>query len=374
MHYRGAYIVNRRNFLKTTAATSAALTLSSAHSAVSAVPKESKPKIMVWAHAHTDFLGDDNQVMAEFEKIRESGIDIIYLFVHSHPDENQAWYNASINGFVAQDRLSRTINFGKKAGVEIHPIIGGIKDIGLSEANRKKRSYVSGKPGGSSRDGRFCASWQTTRLSSLRIASDVINNHTISGFHLDYIRYIDTGMGIKWPCQCDACKQNYESFLGKKDISTIDLQNPGMLFHYLKVRNENITDAVLQFKKLANQNNLKISMAARADYFGSALVEGQDWINWGHAGLFDYICPMNYTTDRDEHRDLLKMQLSLMDGKAGIYSGLGRKWSAGETKTDDMIKQAEDALNMGAAGISIYHYHGLNDKDFAALKEFSKNI
>jgi uncharacterized lipoprotein YddW (UPF0748 family) len=249
----------------------------------------------------------------------------------------------------------------------------GMKDIGLSEQNRKIRSYQSGKPGGSSRDGRFCASWQATRLGALRIASDVINNHAIPGFHLDYIRYVDTGTGLDWPCQCGACKQNYARFLGKKEITSADLQNPGMLYQYLRVRNKNITDAVIEFRKLADQHHIKMSMAARADYFGSALVEGQDWINWGYAGLFDYICPMNYTTDFYKHRELLKMQLDLMKGKTDIYSGLGRKWSGGETPTDEMIRQAEDALNLGAAGISIFHYRALNAKDFAAIKAFRGN-
>jgi uncharacterized lipoprotein YddW (UPF0748 family) len=117
-----------------------------------------------------------------------------------------------------------------------------------------------------------------------------------------------------------------------------------------------------------------MSMAARADYFGSALVEGQDWINWGHAGLFDFICPMNYTTDREKHKKLLTMQLKLMDGTTDIYSGLGRKWSGGETETEGMIKQADDALSLGAAGVSIFHYRGLKKKDFTALKAFSKRI
>ncbi len=206
---------------------------------------------MVWAHANTDFLGENDQVLAELTKVRESGIGVIILFVHSHPEDNQAWYNASINGFIAEDKLTGLIEIATKAGVEIHPIIGGIKDIGLSKKNREIRSYESGKPGGSSRNGRFCASWHATRIGALRIASDVINNHQIPAFHLDYIRYIDTGMGINWPCRCEACKQNYERFLGKRDITSEDLQNPGMLYQYLKVRNKNITDEVLELRKLS---------------------------------------------------------------------------------------------------------------------------
>jgi hypothetical protein len=366
--------MERRTFLKTAATTSAAITLANPTLSQPFHSQKDKPKIMVWAHANTDFLGEDHVVKAEFEKIRESGIDVILLFVHSHPQENQAWYNASLNGFVVEDRLSRTIKISKEVGVEIHPIVLGMKDIGLSELNRNTRSYKSGKPGGSTKDGRTCSSWQTTLIGALRIASDIISHNNVPGFHLDYIRYVDTGMGMKWPCSCEACKQNYKRYLGKSDISSADLLVPGMLYQYLKMRNENIRDAVVQFKKLADQHFLKLSMAARADYFGSALVEGQDWINWGHEGLFDFICPMNYTTDRKKHKDWLSMQLNLMDGKTDIYSGIGRLWSGGETETTEMIKQADDAFSLGAAGICLFHYRGLKDKDFTALKSFSKKI
>lgn len=366
--------MQRRTFLKTAAVTTTGFSLGETKLLHPATPAKNKPKIMVWAHANTDFLGEENIVNAEFERIKESGIDVVLLFIHSHPQENQAWYKTSLNGFVVEDRLSRSLKCAKAVGIEIHPIILGMKDIGLSAKDRKTRSYKSGKPDGSTRDGRFCASWQATRIGALRIASDVINNNELSGLHLDYIRYVDTGMGINWPCSCDACQQNYQQCLGKSNISATDLKNPGMLFKYLQNRTANITDAVVQFKKLADQNNLKLSMAARADYFGSALVEGQDWIKWGHEGLFDFICPMNYTTDQKKHYEMLSMQLNLMAGKTDVYSGLGRKWSGGETETKDMIKQADDAFNLGASGISIFHYRGLLDKDFTALKEFGKSI
>jgi len=333
-----------------------------------------KRKILVWSHIYLDFLGNDDSVRKEFSMMRDSGIALLLMFIHSHPEENQSWYNSSLYGFVKQDKLSRLLQIAKEVDLEIHPLVGSITDTGLSDHTRVKRSYASGKPGGHSKDGRFCASWEGNRMGGIKISLDVLDHHKVSGIHLDYIRYIDTGIGLKWPCQCEACKQNYLGLFGKEMLTEEDFSSPGVLYKYLQFRNSNILDAVLQHARLARQYQVQLSMAARANYFKSALVEGQDWVGWAKKGLFDFICPMNYTLDRAHHKKMLKQQLELIDGQVPIYSGLGRKWSGGENSMDEVIRQAEDALTLGASGISIFHYNGFKPKDFKILKRFRRSI
>jgi len=334
-------------------------------------PRSSKPRrrILAWAHAHTDFAGPAGEVRRTLDRAREAGIDALLPFVHSHPEENQAWYDSALSGFVVKDLLSQATELGRAAGIEIHPILGGVTDVGLSPAARKRRSYVSGKPGGSRQDGRFCASHAATRTGSPRIAADILDHHTVQGLHLDYIRYIDTGNGLKWPCQCRACRMKYREIFGREDITAAELQVPGAAFKYLQFRNANIAEVVRQVREIALQNGVELSMAARADYFGSALVEGQDWADWARRGWLAFLCPMNYTTDRAEHHRLLKMQLDVVGGACPVYSGIGRKWSAGELTTADMLLQAEDAFSLGAAGICLFRFNALTAADFAALKD-----
>ena len=187
-------------------------------------------------------------------------------------------------------------------------------------------------------------------------------------------RYWDTGVGLEWPCTCAACRRGYREFLGRDTLTAADLKNPGILYKYLQFRNGIITAHLLNFRRLIKHSGLEYSIAARADYFGSALVEGQDWMSWGRQGLVDFICPMNYKLDRKEHREILGLQLQILDGAVPVYSGIGRKWSGGEITAEEMIRQAEDALDLGAAGISIFHFNALREADFSALKEFAKRL
>lgn len=371
--------MDRRQFIKSAALSSAGMGMMTGPSDAFPFNKKErdnilKRKILLWSHIYLDFLGNDDSVRKEFSMIRDSGIDLLLMFIHSHPQENQSWYNSSLYGFVKQDKLSRLLHIAKEVDLGIHPLIGSITDTGLTEETRVKRSYASGIPGGHSKDGRFCASWEGNRLGGIKISLDVLEHHTVHGIHLDYIRYIDTGIGLKWPCQCEACKQNYIRLFGKESLTEKDFSSSGVLYKYLQFRNSNITDAVLQHARLARQYQVQLSMAARADYFKNALVEGQDWVGWAKKGLFDFICPMNYTLDRSWHKKILKGQLDLIDGQVPIYSGLGRKWSGGENSMEEVIQQAEDALSLGANGVSIFHYNGFKPNDFKILKHFRRSI
>jgi hypothetical protein len=361
--------MQRRTFFShlTLAATAAA----QGHPAASS--RVARTRILAWAHAHADFAGPHDQMRRLLHQAREVGIEALLPFVHSTPQEDQAWYNSTLHGFVVKDLLSRLTELGREAGIEIHPILGGITDVGQSPAARRRHSYQSGRPGGSRQDGRFCASDAATRTGPPRIAIDILDHHACSGLHLDYMRYLDTGNGLKWPCRCPACRQRYRVVFGREEITAADLATPGATYKYLQFRNANIAGEVAQIHEIARQRGVKLSLAARADYFGAALVEGQDWADWARRGWLDFICPMNYTTNREEHRRLLATQLSLVGGACPVYSGVGRQWSAGELTTAEMIRQAEDALTLGAAGIAVFKFEALTEQDFAALRAFSRS-
>jgi uncharacterized lipoprotein YddW (UPF0748 family) len=362
--------MRRRSFLSS-------LPLAAVPAAPRLAPQAAAPpkrRILAWAHAHLDLTGSTGELRRRLQQAREAGIDTLLPFVHSTPEEDQAWYNSALRGFVVKDLLSRLMELAREAGIEVHPVLGGITDVGQSAAARKRHSYQSGKPGGSRQDGRFCASDAVTRTGPPRIAADILDHHDVPGLHLDYIRYLDTGNGLRWPCRCDACRRSYREIFGREEISAADLQSPGAVYKYLQFRNANIAGEAAQLREIARQRGVKLSLAARADYFGAALVEGQDWADWARRGWLDFLCPMNYTTDREEHRRRLSMQLGLVGGACPVYSGLGRKWSAGELPVAAMIRQAEDAVSIGAAGIAIFRFDALSEADFRALRAFSRTL
>ena len=370
--------MQRRHFIKSGLAASTGAILAAKGQAGPALPPDQrdapKRKILAWSHSYLDFQGDDSAVRREFETARDSGIELLFLFVHSVPQENNAWYNTTLPGFVVEDRFSRLQRISGETGLELQPVILGVSDTGLAKSIRAERSYASGAPGGHRRDGTICATWEATRAGTLRIASDVIAQHRPKGLQVDFIRYWDTGVGLEWPCTCAACRRGYREFLGRDTLTAADLKNPGILYKYLQFRNGIITAHLLNFRRLAKQNGLEYSIAARADYFGSALVEGQDWLTWGRQGLVDSICPMNYKLLRKEHREILGLQLQILEGAVPVYSGIGRKWSGGEITAEEMIRQAEDAFALGAAGVCLFHYNALREADFSALREFANRL
>lgn len=326
-------------------------------------------KIACWCHLDRDFVGNDEQVRSHLDRVVEAGIDILLPFVHS---ENEVWYQADLTDLKQEDRLTRLLILAKDRGLQVEPTVLPICDFGLSQEERNRRNYQSGQPGGNHCDGRFCASWAKTREGGLKIIQDIMAHHSVDGIHLDAIRYLDTGQSLQWPCRCEACRTQYQDLFGKDTLTAEDLKVPGILQKFLNFRGENIRGLVEQVARVVDKAGLSLSMAARADYFGSALVEGQDWVQWARDGLMDFICPMNYSTDREVHRKRLSGQMSLIGKSVPIYDGIGRKSSAGEIAPAQMIQQAEDALQLGASGVAIFHLAAMGDEDFRELGAFKR--
>jgi len=194
----------------------------------------------------------------------------------------------------------------------------------------------------------------------------------VDGIHLDAIRYVDTGQSLQWPCRCEACRTWYQEAFGKDTLTADDLNVPGMLHKFLEFRGDRIRSLVEQVKQVVDEKGLSLSMAARANYFGSALVEGQDWVQWARDGLMDFICPMNYTTDRETHRERLSGQMALIGTSVPMYDGIGRSSSAGDITPAQMIQQAEDAVQLGASGIAIFRLDAMDEEDFRELGAFKR--
>lgn len=326
-------------------------------------------KIACWCHLDRDLLGDENSIKTELDQIQNAGIDILLPFIY---DETKAMYQTDLPFSEQNDRFSQILPLAKEREIEIQATILPITGYGLSTAERERRSYRSNQPGGNPCDGRFCASWAETRNQGLGIIRDVLKNHAVDGIHLDAIRYIDTDQSLKWPCQCEACRAQYRESIGKDTISAPDLEIPGIHYKYLELRGKNIRELVDHSRTEVTARKLKLSMAARAAYFEAALVEGQDWVAWAREGLMEFICPMNYSTIREVHRNHLATQMALIGDSVPIYDGIGRLSSAGELTTAQMTQQAEDALELGAKGLAIFHLNGMNEKDFTELAAFKK--
>ncbi len=358
--------------------------------------KEEQMEIACWCHLSRDFTGNDDQAKSRMDHAWKGGINILLPFIHG---ENDSWYRTNLDYPNNLDRFTRLLKLAKERKIEVHPVVLPITETGLSENERARRGYLSGSAEKELHKRQFCATWAETRDGGMKIISDIMENHQVDGIHLDAIRYLDTGRSLQSPCQCEACRRQYRELLGMDTVTAPDLKVPGILYKFLKFRGENILELVKRANQDVKSRGLKLSMAARSHYLGtplplpedvlsryfgsslpenqdwgkwSSLVEGQDWVEWAHKGLMDFICPMNYSTDREFHRGRLAEQMALVGNSATIYDGIGRKSSVGEITPAEMVRQAEDALELGAGGITIFHFNAMGEEDFRELSAFRK--
>ncbi len=323
-------------------------------------------KLAIWSHPLIDFPKGQEDIKITFEKLAKAGIEVYLPFIYGKGAE----YDSKIIRGEKKDLLTPILKEAKKCGIKVHPILvplaGGTCLKGEDEIELSKRTYRTAEKVRT--EGRTCASWIENRQRGIRILKDIIEGYgdQIKGIHLDVIRYID-GFSLTHPCLCEACCSEYKKWWGSKEFKAEDL-NRGRLYKFIKFRNENIKSLVEKIREITKNKGLKLSMAARSDYLATALVEGQDWVEWLKEGLVDFACAMNYTTDSEKHKNIVMDHLGLIGEKKSLYyDGIGRKSSAGEITPKEMIKQIEDSIELGVTNICIFHLNAFKDEDFKEL-------
>jgi uncharacterized lipoprotein YddW (UPF0748 family) len=300
------------------------------------------------------------------DSLAYAGVDWLFADVTF---ENKFYYNTAVAGIEKDDHLSRVVKLAHERDIRVQPWVfpnGPINRCNYTPG--EDGGYISGQPGGNRKDGAPCASWVKNMETGPIESRDMLDHHDIDGIHLDMVRYKDNEFYFDWPCQCKACKALYRKYIGWENITAEDLKQPGVLFKFMQLRQSCVRPAVDRLKQLADEYNVPISTAVRADCFNWALMEGQDWVQWARDGLFDFICTMNYFVDRDKHKDMVKQHADLINGCIPLYDGIGRFSSFGELDAKQMVQFADDAIDAGADGVSIFKLEPMVDEDFSALR------
>lgn len=331
-------------------------------------------EIAVWGHPYLEFPnGKDDQetINQKFEKISDAGITIYFAFTSVG---GRLYFSSRMLPKAERDILSKLIKAGKNAGVEIHPIIG-FGDVSPWYGLFPKRVYKIKSerelPDWAKRNtfrNWLCPSWKENRELTIKIAKDILENYEVNGIHLDYIRYPNAGVLVPYPCVCDACKKQRLKWLGKEELEREDTEIHGVIYKELQWRNNCVREVVKEIRKLTREVGVKLTMAARAYYLKSAVIEGQDWVSWCKDGLLDIIAPMSYTTKFENFKMLVEEHVKLLRGRIPLFEGIGRKSSAGILTPDAMMKQIDLVKEKGLPGVTIFHLNALTEEDFSLLK------
>lgn len=343
-------------------------------------------KTAIWGHLWTD-VEREGSPEAIIRRCKRAGIDTYLAYVY--PLERCfmgeapgfAYHSTAFQG-EKKDLLTPLLKEAKKEGIEIEPWLLPFRPhllIGETEAEILSRTYQplvyedkSDAAGYATAGKRICPTWPENRARGIVMLKDYIENHgsDLTGIDMDYIRYGDAGTCRQAPCHCTACRKQYKALIGKDTITAEDLRLPGVLYKFIQFRNRCIRELVEEIRDITLRVGLRLTMSARVQVFDYAMVEGQDWPQWARDGLIDIIFLMNYSLDRAEHCARIELAAKLTEDRGDVLlcDGVGKKSSLGENPTENLVTYIRDSLDVGADGISIFHYNGMKDEDFEALK------
>lgn len=352
-------------------------------------------KLAVWGHLWTD-VNREGGVEGIVRRCQDSGIGT-YL-CHTYPIARGAGgyyspgvtYDTGIFQAGASDLLAPLLRAGRHSGVEVEPwLLPFTADLLVGEQREDlfpRRAYQSAEfaglvsgvdakssdlPGAAKNGVTLCPSWPENRARAMRILGDLIERcgPNLTGIDLDMARYPNADTSWYHPCHCEACRAAYRERLGLDVLGAEDLGQPGVAYELTRFRCDVIGGLVEEMRDVTRQAGLRLTMSARADFYGSAVLEGQDWPCWARQGLVDAVFTMSYWTDRQIHRRHATEHSAMMraSGACLHYDGVGRRSSMGENAIDDVLVLARDAAEAGADGVSIFHYNAMEDADFSRL-------
>jgi len=343
--------------------------------------------LAIWGHLVTD-ARREGTVEGIVERCRRVGIDTYLAYVYPMEkcfmgeSDCFAYRSTAFRG-RKEDLFTPLLKAAKREGIDVQPWLLPFRPHlleGESEEEVLSRTYrpighrdaPDGAGYATTAGKRLCPTWPENRARAMRMLHDYIENHggDLTGIHLDYIRYGDAVTCWDHPCHCPACRSEYEELIGKDTITAEDLRVPGVLYRFIQFRRRCIRALVEQVRDVTRRAGLRLTMAARVQFFDYALPEGQDWPEWARDGLVDAIYLMNYSLDRTEHLERVRLGLRLARRRrqALFCDGVGKKSSLGLNPTENVVAFIRDSLAVGVDGISIFHYNGMTDDDFEVVR------
>ena len=154
----------------------------------------------------------------------------------------------------------------------------------------------------------------------------------VDGIHLDYIRYPDNRH-----CFCERCKKT--------------------------VRNDNITALVKAVSERVRRESPGVKISAAV--FACPRAVAQDWVKWCHAGLLDFVCPMDYSEDKGFRNLVARQRGDVAGANVKLRPGLGLScWTDRDHDALNLTKQIEAIRSLGLDGFAVFE---LDDRAVAVL-------
>ena len=350
--------------------------------------------LAMWGHLASDWV-DEGGAEGIVRRCKDVGVDTYLAYVNPIEKgklggrdveaDRRFTYNTSLYQHPKVDYLGPLTEAATAEGVEVQPWLLSFRPHLLEgETSEEVFSRVYAPLGyddskadvaGFAFAGkRLCPTWPENRARALRMLDDFLTHHpNLSGIHMDYMRYGDRADCFEHPCHCAACRAQYRRHLAQDTVTADDLKQPAFLYEFVKIRNRVIRGLVEAIRERTQAAGMTLTLAARADYYDWAVLEGQDWGEWANDGLLDRAYMMNYWTDEARHNPRMRVGIELTRNAKTLYiDGVGKGFSGGVNTTAQMEKNIRDAMDAGAQGISIFAWMGMKAEDWAMVKRIKQ--
>ncbi len=190
-------------------------------------------------------------------------------------------------------------------------------------------------------------------------------NYPVAGIQFDYIRYPEIPH-----YDFDYSKISRQEFEKATVFKLTDFPRQ-VLLGPLKIRyddwqRENITNLVRRVYYSAKDLRPEVAVSAavwRRHRYYYALIK-QDWMSWVKERILDFVCPMDYTANRETFYENVREQVLEVNGQIPIAIGIGAYLHDDEWQFIEQVKIARD---LGSDGFVIFSYNIEPLKDFLSV-------
>lgn len=363
------------------------LAIQSANSALkSVVPYKNTEFKGVWLRPTET---TEAQIIAAVKKIKNSGIDNVFIETYFHgrtifPSKTMSRY-----GFISQnekfngiDPLKIWIREAHKNNIKVHIwfetfYVGNQKPeanpqnilaIRPEWGNKTKQFYesASATPSVSEHNGYFIDPANPEVQKFLEeLLTEIVNTYKPDGINLDYIRYpqaVSSSAVSNWG-YTEFARSEFYSKYGKDpvNLTTTDPLWP----QWGNYRRQKVTDFVAKIGKLGKDHNIYVSAVIFPDIKAAYTSKLQSWQTWSVNNYLDGFTPLFLTCNAKTLNSLVMEVLQHKAANTNLYAGLFVTFMGGSE--EDLIREIHETRKLDINGVILFDYAHLDDKYINAI-------
>ncbi|MCK9222751.1 MAG: family 10 glycosylhydrolase [Limnochordia bacterium] len=328
-----------------------------------------------------DAMTSKEQIDQVFALAKELGLRDLMLQVNGR---GEAYYNSNIlpRAVLDFDPLAYAVSLGEKHDIAVHAWVNMLTASSFLSRSKDPEHVINKHPEWITYDvsGRSLLTYEVLDIAEelsaimldpalpevqdflVTVCTEIVENYTVDGLHLDYIRYPGHKYGFN-----PRVRQLYEERFGVDPVviekRRFDPHYPAdrQLILWDSFRTEQLSTIVHRVYRETKGINpqLQVSAAVTANYAVASEIQFQDWHEWVEQGIVDFVVPMAYYLQPDDVYYKLKDAI-VACGTGKIYAGV-RAYELGDDP--GLLKQlVKAALDTEPTGVILFSYNSLAEE------------